>query len=371
METVKYRSVTINIHPWKHPSGREYWRFKAGDKQITRATLDKAKDEARRHAVATYRGALDLEACTPAQIAAMKRMIEADPSCKIVDDYLVWLSRRSPRKNSREAVAEFLAEKQENRGLSHHNVATLKRHLAGIPDKMLCDIAANDLPALKGAARTRKNTRAAWVTFFKWCVEREYLPHGEKTVAERVGKPIVTRGIPATWTPDELRILLKNVSPKYLPWLALAAFAGVRTEEVCPERGSDKSPLAWEDIHWDRGVIIVRPETAKTKQRRVIPICVALRALLRHIAGTGPIGPHLPPSCPRCGGEEAETTRLGQLVGGWKRNALRHSFLSYRATIIGLAQTSMEAGNSESEARRSYNDAKTKDDGEAWFAVVP
>ena len=58
-------------------------------------------------------------------------------------------------------------------------------------------------------------------------------------------------------------------------------------------------------------------------------------------------------------------------MGGWRRNALRHSFISYRAAQTGLSQTAMEAGNSESEARRSYNDAKGKDEADAWFAVVP
>lgn len=62
------------------------------------------------------------------------------------------------------------------------------------------------------------------------------------------------------------------------------------------------------------------------------------------------------------------TAQLGELVGGWKPNALRHSFISYRAAIVGLGQTAMEAGNSESEARRSYNDAKTQAEAEDWFA---
>ena len=67
----------------------------------------------------------------------------------------------------------------------------------------------------------------------------------------------------------------------------------------------------------------------------------------------------------------SETTRLGNLIGGWKRNALRHSFLSYRSALVGISQTAMEAGNSESEARRSYVDAQGKDMAEAWFAVMP
>lgn len=64
----------------------------------------------------------------------------------------------------------------------------------------------------------------------------------------------------------------------------------------------------------------------------------------------------------------AVTTILGEAVGGWKANALRHSFISYRAVQIGLSRTALEAGNSEAEARRSYHDAMTEADALAWFS---
>jgi hypothetical protein len=67
----------------------------------------------------------------------------------------------------------------------------------------------------------------------------------------------------------------------------------------------------------------------------------------------------------------SETTRLGNLIGGWKRNALRHSWLTYRSAIVGISQTANEAGNSESEARRSYVDAQGEDVAKAWFSVFP
>jgi len=102
-----------------------------------------------------------------------------------------------------------------------------------------------------------------------------------------------------------------------------------------------------------------------------VPLLPCLRAVLEPLKGEGSIGPALPPHKPAKGGKEAETTRLGNLIGGWKRNALRHSFISFRAAEVGLAQTAMEAGNSESEARRSYNDAKSKAEAADWFAINP
>ncbi len=195
---------------------------------------------------------------------------------------------------------------------------------------------------------------------------RNYLPHGEKTAPERLEAPIVTRQIPAAHTPAQLRILLEAVPTNYLPWLALAAFADLLTDEPCPDYKGKKSPLDWSDIHWDRKIIIIRPETAKTNHRRVVPIQPALEDWLLPIAKEhGRVSPSTSSRKPH------DTVMLepGAKIAGWQRNALWHSFISDCATRVGLAQTAMEAGNSESEAKRSYNDAKSKEEAEKWFSV--
>jgi integrase len=256
---------------------------------------------------------------------------------------------------------------------------------------VLADVGLSDLPPLTGAPRSRKNRIAAWRSFFTWCRSRGYLPDGD-TVADKLDVPAVPRTTPETWTSDELAILIANVRAEYLPWLLLSAWAGLRTEEICPDPQSKKSPLLWSDFEWERGLLIVRAETAKTGQRRVIPICPALAASLPQDR-VGRVGPILPPHTPghsskqpsppkeRVGGKmtkgskgyagiPAETTRLGAFVGGWRRNALRHSFLSYRAAQCGsIAQAAREAGNSEAVARRVYEDAKGADEASLWFSA--
>lgn len=372
MVEVKYKTVTIRVFPCKHPKGDDYHRFTDRDgKLVTRSTLAKAKAAALKHAQLTYAGQIDLATLTPEQNRAVKRMIEADPSCNLVDEFLLWHSRRAPRKNSTEAIAEFLAVKEANRGRSSHNLEILTRHLKKLPDANLADIRVTDLPEIPGAARTKVNVINAWITFFRWCVVREYLPRGEKTAPERLEKPIVLRSIPATWTPAELETLLADVRPEYLGWLACGNLAGIRTEELCPAPSSDKSPLDWSDFQWERDLIIVRPETDKNGHRRVVPILPRLRAILWPLRRpSGRIGPVLPPHTPPKGGIMAETTRLGACVGGWRRNANRHSFISYRAAQVGIAQAAMEAGNSESEAKKSYNDSKGRDEADAFLGKV-
>lgn len=378
--TVKHRSVSITVYPWTHPSGRQYWRFKRNDgKHVTRASLDEAKREAKEHAMSVHRGTLDLETLSPEQLRVLRRIIDADPSLRIVDEFLLWHGRKAPRKPTGEAFAEFMALKESNAGKSTQNVRTLRKHVKPFADLHasvpLIDLTVGDVEFYltsnpKNRNRTRRNIRASLVTFFRWCQVREYLPP-EKTAAEKTEVPVVGGTIPETYTPQQLQTLMNAVRPEFLPWLVIASLAGVRTDEICPIAGSRKSPLDWSDFQWDRDILIVRPETAKMKRRRVVPIVPALRSMLWPIRkDSGPVHEAPPPTKSDGKGMVAETARLGALIGGWKPNALRHSFISYRCAQVGVGVTALEAGNSEAECKASYLDAKSAAEAEAWFSVM-
>lgn len=380
-EIIRHRSVSLAIYPLATRPG--YWQFQFRDldgktRKITRATLDDAREAARQAAKRIQAGTTQIHDLTPEQLRIVARLLAANPTLAEVDEFLAWRHRARPVTPTGDVAAAFLAAKKAAAGRSPHNLRTLTRHLSlldGLAARPLSEVTAADLAPLLPVEhqRTQRNVRASWVTLWRWARKNGHLPDdATATAPERLERPAIERPIPTTWEPAELRVLLREVSPKYLPWLALAAFAGIRTEEVCPDKDGTKSPLDWSDFHWDRNLIIVRPETAKMRHRRVVPILPALAAWLEAARQeSGPIGPSLPPHKPAAGGRESETTRLGKFVGGWRRNALRHSFISYRAAIVGLAQTAMEAGNSESEARRSYNDAKGADAAAEWFAEFP
>jgi integrase len=376
-EVVKYKTVSITIYPITRSTG-QYWQFKRQDgSQVTRVTLQKARTEAKNYAQATYKGTLDLDTLTPEQIRAMKRMIEADPTCRLVDEFLVWHGKKAPKKPTQDAYKEFMLLKDGNSGRSTQNGRTLRKHIKPFVDlhgkTSIAAITVGDVEAYltsnpKNGNRTRRNIRASVVTFFRWCRLREYLPD-EKTVAEKAEIPVVSDTIPETYSPAELAVLLANVRPEYRAWLAIAAWAGVRNDEICPIAGSRKIPLDWADVNFERKIITVRPETAKMKRRRVIPMCAALRSVLLPLRReSGPVHAAPPPTKDDGKGKQAETARLGKLVGGWRSNALRHSFISYRCAQVGLGVTAMEAGNSEAEAKRSYLDAKSPEEATAWFA---
>ena len=64
---------------------------------------------------------------------------------------------------------------------------------------------------------------------------------------------------------------------------------------------------------------------------------------------------------------------LGDKSGiGWRQNALRHSFASYRlAEIQDAAKVALEMGNTPEKLFRHYRELVTPDAAKAWFAIVP
>ena len=69
----------------------------------------------------------------------------------------------------------------------------------------------------------------------------------------------------------------------------------------------------------------------------------------------------------------AETAKIeGWPAFGWKHNALRHSFISYRvADIQNVAQVALEAGNSPQMIFKHYRELVRPAEAKAWFAIGP
>jgi hypothetical protein len=61
-----------------------------------------------------------------------------------------------------------------------------------------------------------------------------------------------------------------------------------------------------------------------------------------------------------------------KIPGGWRQNALRHSFISYRVAETGdVARTSLEAGNSPKMIFRHYREIVDAEAAKAWFSIRP
>jgi integrase len=201
----------------------------------------------------------------------------------------------------------------------------------------------------RGAGERRRfNLRATIISLFRWARRMSYLDD-RTTEAEKVEPLERSPGKAQILSPAQMRVLIENVAPEFLPWLVIAGFAGIRSEEIAPDPNSSKSPLKWEDFDWGNNAIIIRAETAKTKEEREVPILDNLAEWL------APYRLNIGRVCARQPSKR-ETARLGAFIGGWKNNALRDSFCSYRARITqNIPQVSYEMGNSIAMVKRCYH----------------
>lgn len=205
-------------------------------------------------------------------------------------------------------------------------------------------------------ANTKNAIRRCIVTLFTWARDNGYLPQERKTAAERAMTFAMVDEAPAIWTPQEMRKLLTNCPHDLFPHLVIGAFAGIRSAEI--------ARLEWQDVLWDQGYIEVKGRKAKTKARRLVPLRENLKQWLEpHRRNEGLI----------CSSNSFQLTELGGKAGiGWRQNALRHSYASYRlAEIQDASRVALELGNSPEKLFKHYRELVTPEGAQAWFSIVP
>ena len=215
------------------------------------------------------------------------------------------------------------------------------------------------LDGLKVAPRTAKNFQRVIATLFAFAQARGYVAKGTNP-AEDMERINSNGGAIDIYTPKELAALLKHAPKDYLPYVALGAFAGLRSAEI--ER------LDWKAIDVAGGYIHVAADKAKTAQRRLVPIVPNLAQWLA-------------PYTKRRGKvwkgnvyelQEARAATVKAAGVPWKPNALRHSFCSYRlADIQNAAQVALEAGNSPTMVFRHYRELVKPAAAKTYFAIAP
>jgi len=177
--------------------------------------------------------------------------------------------------------------------------------------------------------------------------------------------PMVKEGTVLIYSPDDLKRLLAAAPDMFIPCLALAAFAGMRSAEI--ER------IGWDNIRLvtqndtDR-VINLEAGIAKTNSRRTISIHETLAQWLN---------PHIRPHQPVWPGSHSLFYRLQQQIAKdagiqWKQNALRHTCISALVAIDkNVPQVAYESGNSTSIIKQHYLQLMPPSTAEAWFSITP
>ena len=272
-----------------------------------------------------------------------------------------------PSRTVVQVVAEYVAS-LEVKGVSRSYVSSSRLNLQKFAGKVggdIADVKVADinkfLMGLKRLSPVSKNSiRTNLVTMFRFAKRQGYLHPDRKTAAElteRFKEPETEIQI---FTPEEMERLLHAAHKRILPHMAIGAFAGIRSAEI--------QRLEWEDIKWERGHIEIAGRKAKTAARRLAPLPENLKAWLAPWReATGPVVPISDVS-----GALSDVAVKARIPGGWRQNALRHSFISYRVAETGdVARTALEAGNSPRMIFRHYREVVTEDEAKAWFAIMP
>jgi integrase len=258
-------------------------------------------------------------------------------------------------------IAEFVKAKAEDnlsRIYRFQLSGSVKRFAAAFPGEILI-IKSGDidrwLRSLNHTPVTRNSLHRCIKVFFSFAKSRGYLPQSEATAAELV--PIAKEGETRTeiFQPAEMTKLLAAASSEELALLAIGGFAGLRMAEI--------KRLEWKAVDLDRRIIMLRADQAKTASRRIVPISDNLAAWIELLPREGKVVSKVAP----------DLTKLAEKLGmEWPRNALRHSYISYRLAVVkDAAKVALEAGNSPDIIFKHYRELVTEPEAKEWFAIMP
>jgi len=266
-------------------------------------------------------------------------------------------------KSVADVVTELLALKK-SRGASERYLEDLKFRLEKFVNAFQCNIDSVTtagvqawLDGYKLSSQTYNNNRRVTNLLCSFATSRNYAH--DNPVAD-VDKVKISNGECEVFTPDESASLLASAPKDFLPCLALGLFAGIRSAEI--ER------LKWQDIDLKQRHIVVGKGAAKTASRRIVPIEDNLALWLAPYAERkGNVWPH----GRICFHKRQESTAKTAGIG-WKRNAMRHSFASYKFALCNDAgRVAGMCGNSAKVIHRHYKQLCTQADAKKFFEVNP
>jgi integrase len=328
-------------------------QFSGRDRHIYARALDEVKE---------FDVPLDTVA---SEYADARKVLDGVPLIDAVRFYARHHGKGIKRKSVALAVDEMI-ERKTTKGVSDLYLADLRYRLGVFKEAFHCDVnaitpddVATFFDSLKLSPRSHNNFLCALRTFFRFAQKHDWLSKEVDLltrVEKRNGKPTPVE----IFMPSELGALLKYASPQVAPCIALAAFAGLRAEEILR--------FEWSDVERRPGFIEVAAHKAKTATRRIVPIADSLSRWLAIAPRNGErVWPHSKAWYFEALRNAAACARIT-----WKQNALRHSFISYRlAEIQDVNRVALEAGNSPQMIFRHYRELATPEQARTWFAIAP
>ena len=322
-------------------------------------------------------------------VRAARRLPENVTFTEVVEDYRKRHPVGLPPKTVREVLNELIAAKTAAKR-SDVYIKDLNSRLGAFADNFgvrIANVTGRDVETyirnLKipnadenlrrhVSGRTQNNIRRLIGTLFQFAIKRGYLPKDHDEISA-VEKAAVDSGEIEIFSPAELEKLfaacIKPVQERgkwrtredMIPYLAIAAFCGLRAAEI--------QRLDWSEIHLtgSEKFVEVKAGKAKTASRRTVPISANCAAWLERYAKTS--GPVV---------TLARTDKqlfiylAGKAGVPWKHNGLRHSFISYRLAVVkDVGQVSLEAGNSPGMVFKHYRQLVRESEAKEWFDLMP
>lgn len=388
----------FTVFDWRHPkTGAQRWRFAwrrgVGEKWRYKTVRTRAEAE---EAIDRITEEMDQGGLVFSSLPERRRRFLESIHNEIREDDEAAIMEmiRARRKSAEiaESAARFLEWKIEKAGEETRHIVNVRRNVEGMAEhfkgRMVVDVGAEELKGwwekrVEGLAKkTRNDVRGNLVEFWNWAIWDGIFPK-DVTPADKLPSAAVDDGEKRVLTADELRSLLAAVDVRWRAWVVLGAFCGLRPEEIAPQTRegmakAGKRGIRREEIDFRFKVIHLPACVSKVDTARKVPLCDAAIAWLAW-AGiqdgqTGPVCLLNPAEKVRGEGPVTETQRLGKLVfgDGWPKDALRHSYGSYRNAIVrNLAMVAEEMGTSERMLRRHYHNPRKTEEGEEWFSIMP
>lgn len=262
-------------------------------------------------------------------------------------------------------TGELVDDLIRTREANHASVAHLKDlrfRLKRFAEAFQCEIhlirpdqVQDFLTSIKLSPRSANNYRTSISNLFGHARLRNHAPRDFDPLT-KIPWAKEADGEVEIYSPDELKILLENVRSEMLPYMAIAAFAGLRQAEICR--------LDWNEIKGDH--IVILGDNAKTRTKRHAPLLPNLAAWLRpHRQAQGAVVPFK--NVPN---EIWKLTRACDVQS--KHNGLRHSFGSYRLALLkDPAPIAYEMGNTPKMVFKHYRKVVTGIEAVRWFGIYP
>jgi integrase len=301
-------------------------------------------------------------------IVARKKLAEYDKTiADAVKHYVDHLVRVRRCKVTVAQLGVEVIEAKRRDGMSAAYISDLKLRLdrfsRDFGSRLIADITVEEidnwLRDLTGSPKSRANYRANIGVLFSYATKRRML---DSNPVLHTAKPKLIDAPPEIFRVDELCALLdasQSIEPAVVPMLAIGAFAGLRDAEV--------KRLHWNEILFDRGLIEVKAEKAKSARRRLVPIQPNLAAWLepyRKMHGV------VVPQNPR---RKIENIRKAAGLTSWPTNGLRHSYASYRlAATHDAPRVSSELGHTSPQMLYgTYRELVSPEEADRYWKIEP